>query len=283
MYKREEKTGGIPFHLDDNKYSKTPLSNSKAHTRIRLRKRHAVIAFCLLAMAYVIIKSSSTTPAPRSRGVHVHIPQIEKKIAPTISLSEEEIAAQAAAAAEARAEERRRLRKKKKNPPTLFDFMDKKKPKNNKNNKNKGKGKIDPKPPRIVQKDPDYVAEPEARPVVPVEKQEPELPKIDIPKPITDNNNSKNNDNSPLWESRKNRVKEAFQNSWSAYRRDAWGKDEYHPISKRGSNMIRNGQGFTIVDSLDTILLMGLDTEFQEAKAWVRDELDFDQDGEVNL
>ncbi|ORZ04728.1 glycoside hydrolase [Lobosporangium transversale] len=89
--------------------------------------------------------------------------------------------------------------------------------------------------------------------------------------------------NSPLWEARKNKVKEAFLHSWNAYRRDAWGKDEYHPISKYGSNMIRKGQGFTIVDSLDTILLMGLDSEFQEAKAWVQDELDFDQDGEVNL
>ncbi|KAF8929460.1 mannosyl-oligosaccharide alpha-1,2-mannosidase [Dissophora ornata] len=89
--------------------------------------------------------------------------------------------------------------------------------------------------------------------------------------------------NPPLWEERKNKVKDAFLHSWNAYKRDAWGKDEYHPISKYGSNMIRKGQGFTIVDSLDTILLMGLDDEFQEAKAWVRDELDFDQDGEVNL
>ena len=37
------------------------------------------------------------------------------------------------------------------------------------------------------------------------------------------------------------------------------------------------------MDSLDTILLMGLAKEFEEAKAWVRDELDSDQDGEVNL
>lgn len=29
MYKREEETRGIPFHLDDNKYSKIPFSNSK--------------------------------------------------------------------------------------------------------------------------------------------------------------------------------------------------------------------------------------------------------------
>ncbi|KAG0199077.1 mannosyl-oligosaccharide alpha-1,2-mannosidase [Mortierella sp. NVP41] len=89
--------------------------------------------------------------------------------------------------------------------------------------------------------------------------------------------------NPPIWEERKNRVKAAFLHSWNAYKRDAWGKDEYHPITKYGSNMIRKGQGFTIVDSLDTILLMGLEDEFQEAKAWVRNELDFDQDGEVNL
>ncbi|KAG0263552.1 mannosyl-oligosaccharide alpha-1,2-mannosidase [Mortierella polycephala] len=89
--------------------------------------------------------------------------------------------------------------------------------------------------------------------------------------------------NPAQWEGRKDRVKAAFQHSWNAYRRDAWGKDEYHPISKRGTNMIRNGQGFTIVDSLDTILLMGLKKEFEEAKAWVRNDLNFNQDGEVNL
>jgi mannosyl-oligosaccharide alpha-1,2-mannosidase len=89
--------------------------------------------------------------------------------------------------------------------------------------------------------------------------------------------------NSAIWEERKNRVKTAFLHSWNAYKRDAWGKDEYHPITKYGSNMIRKGQGFTIVDSLDTILLMGLEEEFKEAKDWVRNELDFDQDGEVNL
>ncbi|KAK3847350.1 MAG: glycoside hydrolase [Linnemannia gamsii] len=89
--------------------------------------------------------------------------------------------------------------------------------------------------------------------------------------------------NAALWEERKDKVKEAFLHSWDAYRRDAWGKDEYHPITQYGTNMINKGQGFTIVDSLDTILLMGLKDEFEEAKAWVRDELTFDQEGEVNL
>ncbi|KAG0197985.1 mannosyl-oligosaccharide alpha-1,2-mannosidase [Mortierella sp. GBA30] len=89
--------------------------------------------------------------------------------------------------------------------------------------------------------------------------------------------------NPQTWQERKNRVKQAFVSSWNAYKRDAWGKDEYHPVNKYGSNIIRKGEGLMIVDSLDTMLLMGLEDEFQEAKAWVRDELDFDQDGEVNL
>jgi len=47
--------------------------------------------------------------------------------------------------------------------------------------------------------------------------------------------------------------------------------------------MIQNGQGFTIVDSLDTMWIMGLQKEFEEARAWVDTELSFDQDGEVNF
>ncbi|KAF9576596.1 mannosyl-oligosaccharide alpha-1,2-mannosidase [Mortierella alpina] len=113
------------------------------------------------------------------------------------------------------------------------------------------------------------------------------LPSYGHDQTSTGNNGNSNSGayakDAPIWEERKNRVKEAFVHSWAAYRRDAWGKDEYHPISKYGSNMIRKGQGFTIVDSLDTILLMGLEEEFEEAKAWVKNDLDFDQDGEVNL
>ncbi|KAF9307465.1 hypothetical protein BGZ74_000024 [Mortierella antarctica] len=96
---------------------------------------------------------------------------------------------------------------------------------------------------------------------------------------------SGNISNPAIWEERKEKVKEAFQHSWAAYKRDAWGKDEYHPISQKGSNMLQNGEGFgfTIVDSLDTMLLMGLEDEFQEARVWVRDHLSFNQNAEVNL
>jgi hypothetical protein len=31
------------------------------------------------------------------------------------------------------------------------------------------------------------------------------------------------------------------QHSWHAYERDAWGADDYHPISKRGDNISESG------------------------------------------
>jgi hypothetical protein len=65
--------------------------------------------------------------------------------------------------------------------------------------------------------------------------------------------------------------------------RDAMGTDEYHPLSKNGSYLVTAGSiGYTVVDSLDTMLLMGLDDEYARARAWVETELDFDRDGNFN-
>lgn len=63
----------------------------------------------------------------------------------------------------------------------------------------------------------------------------------------------------------------------------AFGADEFHPISKTGSNLTSAGAiGYTIVDTLDTLMLMGLDDEVARARAWVQDKLSFDVDGEFN-
>ncbi|KAG6909091.1 hypothetical protein DXG01_002072 [Tephrocybe rancida] len=57
----------------------------------------------------------------------------------------------------------------------------------------------------------------------------------------------------------------AFKHAWLAYERDAMGDDNYHPISKRGSNLTdAGGIGYTVVDSLDTIQLMGLTSEYAQ-------------------
>lgn len=61
------------------------------------------------------------------------------------------------------------------------------------------------------------------------------------------------------------------------------GDDDYHPISMKGSNLTSTGgMGYFIVDSLDTMKLMGLEGEYMRARKWVDDELSFDRDGKFS-
>jgi mannosyl-oligosaccharide alpha-1,2-mannosidase len=63
-----------------------------------------------------------------------------------------------------------------------------------------------------------------------------------------------------------------------------FGADEFHPISKTGSNLTNSGGiGYTIVDTLDTLILMGLDDELARARTWLQDKLSFDRDGNYNV
>jgi hypothetical protein len=65
--------------------------------------------------------------------------------------------------------------------------------------------------------------------------------------------------------------------------RDAMGDDNYHPLSRKGSNLTAaGGIGYTIVDSLDTMLIMGLDEEYQRARFWVANNMSFDRDATFN-
>lgn len=85
------------------------------------------------------------------------------------------------------------------------------------------------------------------------------------------------------WQSVAVEVREAFLHAWRGYRNYAWGWDELQPLSKRGRNSF-GGIGITILDSLTSLWLMGLDEQFREAAAWVRDELDFDKaDSETSV
>lgn len=61
------------------------------------------------------------------------------------------------------------------------------------------------------------------------------------------------------------------------------GSDEYHPLSHEGTNLTENGGiGYTVVDSLDTMLIMGLDGEYKRARRWVEDKLFFEVDGKFS-
>ena len=73
----------------------------------------------------------------------------------------------------------------------------------------------------------------------------------------------------------------AFKHAWKGYKDHAWGYDELNPISKSHSTWF--DLGLTLVDSLDTMWLMGLKEEFQEARDWVANKLIIEQNKDVNL
>jgi mannosyl-oligosaccharide alpha-1,2-mannosidase len=64
--------------------------------------------------------------------------------------------------------------------------------------------------------------------------------------------------------SRRGKVKDTFRRTWNAYVKYAWGFDELEPLSLKGRNPF-NGWGATLVDSLDTLWMMGMYTEFRTA------------------
>ncbi len=59
-------------------------------------------------------------------------------------------------------------------------------------------------------------------------------------------------------------VKESFQHSWSGYKKHAWLKDELSPIDG-GAVQSFGGWAATLVDTLDTLWIMGMKDEFDEA------------------
>lgn len=68
-------------------------------------------------------------------------------------------------------------------------------------------------------------------------------------------------------------IKDAFTNAWSGYKEHAWLQDELSPVSGGFRNPFA-GWGATLVDSLDTLWIMGLKTEFEEAVQAVK-KIDF--------
>ena len=69
---------------------------------------------------------------------------------------------------------------------------------------------------------------------------------------------------------RKPFIVEAMKHAWDGYKRHAFGHDELLPVSRKGTDPW-GGMGTTLVDSLDTLWMMGLSKEFYEGRDWVRD------------
>ncbi|WP_329311330.1 glycoside hydrolase family 47 protein [Streptomyces sp. NBC_01262] len=79
-------------------------------------------------------------------------------------------------------------------------------------------------------------------------------------------------------------VKE-FRTAWDSYRRLAWGRDELRPVSGSGSDFFIPGGtlGLTIIEALDTLYLMELDSELNAGVEWVRNDLRLDQNAPVQV
>ncbi|KAF2477458.1 class I alpha-mannosidase-like protein [Lindgomyces ingoldianus] len=76
-------------------------------------------------------------------------------------------------------------------------------------------------------------------------------------------------------------VKETFLHSWEGYKKHAWLQDELTPVS----GGYKNGFGMraaTMVDTLDTLLIMGLDKEFKKALSALK-RIDFTTSGETTM
>jgi mannosyl-oligosaccharide alpha-1,2-mannosidase len=89
-------------------------------------------------------------------------------------------------------------------------------------------------------------------------------------------------DNDPVAAERRERVKDAMRHAWTCYEKYAWGMDELKPQSKNGENQFA-GLGATIIDSLDTLYIMGFQKQFEKARDWVAENLDFNKNVETSV
>mmetsp|Transcript_9708 Transcript_9708/g.35555 ORF Transcript_9708/g.35555 Transcript_9708/m.35555 type:complete len:967 (-) Transcript_9708:92-2992(-) len=89
--------------------------------------------------------------------------------------------------------------------------------------------------------------------------------------------------NNPEWrEEQAEDVKKMFYHSYDAYVAHAWGMDELRPISCTGSNT-HGGIALTLIDSLDTLIVLGNVTEFNRVVRWLSSNLSFDVDVRVSV
>ena len=98
-------------------------------------------------------------------------------------------------------------------------------------------------------------------------------------------------------------IKQAFQHAWKGYKQFAWGHDMLKPMSRRYEDWFSTQTDhmgltvskcshkvcqshflFQLIDSLDVMVIMGLDEEFSEAREFVEKELSLAPDrDQINL
>eukprot|EP00249_Psilotum_nudum_P017275 c26246_g1_i1 orf=480-2450(-) len=87
-----------------------------------------------------------------------------------------------------------------------------------------------------------------------------------------------------VWKNKQVKVVEAFRHAWNGYKTFAMGYDELMPLSGKGVDGL-GGLGATVVDALDTAIIMGLDDVVMEAGSWIEEQFPvrFREKGQVNL
>nr|CAG8586702.1 1598_t:CDS:10 [Entrophospora candida] len=89
--------------------------------------------------------------------------------------------------------------------------------------------------------------------------------------------------NETLNEQRRKSVKDGFLHAWNGYKKHAWGKDEILPVSNSSRDNF-NGWAASMVESLDTMWLMGIKDEFKIARDYIDNKIDFSVcDSEISL
>ena len=74
------------------------------------------------------------------------------------------------------------------------------------------------------------------------------------------------------------RVREEFVYAWQSYVKYAWGHDELKPLSKASHDWHAETLLITPVDTLDALLLFGLDDEAAKTRKYIDERLSFDKD-----
>jgi mannosyl-oligosaccharide alpha-1,2-mannosidase len=87
------------------------------------------------------------------------------------------------------------------------------------------------------------------------------------------------------WRALTERVRAEMAWAFDAYRRLAWGADEIRSVSGTGKSFLIEGEkvGLSLIEALDTLWLMGLDAQLEDAVRWIKTDLTFDLDGDAQI
>ncbi|MEP6742695.1 MAG: glycoside hydrolase family 47 protein [bacterium] len=73
-------------------------------------------------------------------------------------------------------------------------------------------------------------------------------------------------------------MRNEFRHAWSGYKKYAWGHDDLRPLTRTYHDWYAESLLMSPVDSLDTMILMGLDDEARDTREYIVRNLSFDKD-----